>query len=257
MFSGFAIMQQIQMQKYERESFEKMKAKPYSESLKVEKRLKLSAESWVEYKLFDCESSFKDVDLLVRENEEKCFVLSSEKNYIYINKIIPKNQGLDAFWGNKLCAVAFDKPTIIPCLYEKQYNGKYSREPWMSITPSEIFSLRYGTRYAKKHTVIAGLGLGYQLVEVSKRKQVTKITLVEQSQELVDWLLPEIRLKMQGNAELEVIIGNAYKIIPKMKAEVALIDIYPGYGYNEFETCPNIEKVWVWGSAKIGCGSYR
>jgi hypothetical protein len=254
---GFAIFQQIQMQNYERNSFEKMEAKPYSEKIKVEKRLKLSADSWVEYKLFNCKSSFKDVDSLVQENEEECFVLSSEKNYIYINKMIPENQGLDAFLGNKLCAVAFDKPTIIPCLYERQWNGRYSREPWMSITPSEIFTLRCGTRYAKKHTVVAGLGLGYQLVEVSKRKQVTKITLVEKSQELVDWLLPAIREKMHGNAELEVIVGDAYEIIPKMKADVALIDIYPGYGYNEFKRCPNIEKVWVWGSAKIGAGPYR
>ena len=39
---------------------------------------------------------------------------------------------------------------------------------------------------------VAGLGLGYQLIEISKRPQVTRLTLVEKSRSIVDWLLPVI-----------------------------------------------------------------
>ena len=52
-----------------------------------------------------------------------------------------------------------------------------------------------------------------------------------------------------GPAELEVIVGDAEKVVPMLKADVACIDIYPDYGGNEFAPkCPDIGRVWVWGS---------
>jgi len=36
-----------------------------------------------------------------------------------------------------------------------------------------------------------------------------------------------------------------------MTADAALIDIDKSYGWNTFPYCPNITKVWVWGSAKL------
>ena len=50
------------------------------------------------------------------------------------------------------------------------------------------------------------LGLGHQLIEVSKRLQVKRIVLVELDQELVDWILPVIRPHVKK--PLEVVVGD-------------------------------------------------
>ena len=48
--------------------------------------------------------------------------------------------------------------------------------------------------------------------------------------------------------------------MPKLTADVALVDIFRGYGNNDCEhrglvhTCKNIKKIWSWGTAKISGG---
>ncbi len=127
----------------------------------------------------------------------------------------------------------------------------------MSFTPMEFFTLRSGTKLAKGHTIVAGLGMGYQLEQVCKKRSVKKVTLIEKDQEIVDWIFP--RLDLNGK-EVDVIIGDAEELILDMTADVALIDIYKGYGGNGDGIVDRIYrskngkigKVWVWGSANIG-----
>jgi len=151
--------------------------------------------------------------------------------------------------------VEFDGPVIIPALYEKKKNDDgYRRNPWMSITPNEIMTLQPGTDLADGTVIIAGLGLGDQLIRVARKDSVDSIILVELSQEIVDWLLPILKEKepILDKKLTKVIIGNAYDEIPKLTADVALIDIYPGYSdqsadYAYFEmNSPNINKIWLW-----------
>ena len=100
-----------------------------------------------------------------------------------------------------------------------------------------------------------GLGLGHQLIEVSKRLTVKEIVLVERSQELVDFYLPRIRPLIKKR--LTVLVGDALEIVPTLRADVALIDIFPAYGGNEPATrelarrSPNIKKMWGWGTAEL------
>ncbi len=86
----------------------------------------------------------------------------------------------------------WDGPVSIPALHERlSYNkDHWDQVPWMSLTPMEMMTMRHGTKRARGRVIVAGLGLGHQLIEVSKRKQVKEIVLVEKSQELVDWILP-------------------------------------------------------------------
>ncbi len=127
----------------------------------------------------------------------------------------------------------------------------------MSLTPMEMITLRPGIKLAKGEVVIGGLGLGYQLVEVSKRKQVKKITLVEIDQGIVDNILPRL-LPMLDHPVDEGIVGSVYDVMPTLKADVALIDVFKTYGNNEYkqyrlrETCKNIGNIWCWGTAKVG-----
>lgn len=208
----------------------------------------------------------------------KCFVLSPSGRYCYAKKILPAYGLLDTVSGSKKGRVFFDAPAMIPMLFErKQHEGgfyDFPEMPWMSLTPMELMSLRPGTRMAKGHTIVAGLGLGHQLIEVSHKPTVTEITLVERSHELVSWLLPHIRSHMDPRVPLRVLIGDAYKIVPQLTADVALIDIFARYGGNRerwldrtteilkgggwsyrrgrdtrarTQSCPGIKKVWIWG----------
>jgi len=211
----------------------------------------------------------------------KCFVLSPSGRYCYAKKILPAFGLLDTMSGNRKGKVFFDEPVMIPMLFERKLiqgpatYGSFPEMPWMSLTPMELMSLRPGVKMAKGHTIIAGLGLGHQLIEVSHKPTVTAITLVEYSGELVSWLLPRIQAHMDPRVPLRVLIGDAYKIVPQLTADVALIDIFPRYGGNRerwldrtteilkgggwvyrrgrdvrarTQSCPGIKKVWIWGA---------
>jgi len=108
---------------------------------------------------------------------------------------------------------------------------------------------------ARGHVVIAGLGLGHQLIEVTRRLQVKRVTLVERSQELVDWLLPVVRPHLRK--PVRVIVGDAYTIIPTLRADIALVDIFPGYGGAQQKIdaiarkTKGIRKFWGWGTSEM------
>ncbi|MEX1367826.1 MAG: hypothetical protein AB1Z98_32155, partial [Nannocystaceae bacterium] len=85
--------------------------------------------------------------------------------------------------------------------------------------------------------------------------QVRRVILVELDQELVDWILPRIRPHLKK--PLDVHVGDAYDIIPTLRADVALIDIFPGYGdgfrrvAQLAERSPKIKRLWGWGTSEM------
>lgn len=164
------------------------------------------------------------------------------------------------WWQSQVGTVIFDTDVPIPALFERRVEGDpgtgvWRETPWMSLTPAEILSLRPGTRLGKGKVVIGGLGLGHQLIAVSKRLAVKRVVVVERSQELVDWLLPQIRPHVRK--PLEVVVGDAYEVFPTLKADVALVDIFPGYGNNQAAldrmaaSAPGIKKWWGWGAEEM------
>jgi hypothetical protein len=188
------------------------------------------------------------------------FVDSPTRRFRYCVRLHERGHGLLTWWGNQTGTVVFDRDVIIPALYQAREpdapgTGHWNEVPWMSLTPGEIMTLRPGTRIARGKVVIAGLGLGHQLIEVSKRLQVKRIVLVELDQELVDWILPVIRPHVKK--PLEVVVGDAYEVIPKLTADVALIDIFPGYGdgFRRVDALrrasPNIKTFWGWGTSEM------
>lgn len=161
------------------------------------------------------------------------------------------------WWGAQTGSVLFDSDVPIPAVFQRR-DGEpdgWTESPWMSLTPAELITLREGTRMAKGRVVIAGLGLGHQLIEVSRRLQVKEVVLVEISQELVDFYLPRVRPHLKKR--LTVIVGDAFAVLPTLTADVALVDIFPAYGGNEAamaelrRRCPKIKKMWGWGTATM------
>jgi len=189
---------------------------------------------------------------LIHTLEKGQFVDSPTGKYRFTVNILRKGKTLHTINRSTQGNVVFDDDVLIPALYQNRDND-YGN-PWISITPMEILTLRPGTRRAKGHTIVAGLGLGYQLSEVAKKKSVKRITLVERDQELTDWILPRLceRYPIISDKLGQTIIGDAHEVLKDMCADVALIDIFSGYGSNELYCYPkNIGTVWCWGACHI------
>ena len=221
---------------------------------KFDWRVVLQADSYNPHRLFKVKPSEVHAGYGDTKMPKGASVVSPEGGFIYSEAILPKGYPLNIAQGKERGQVCFDGAVAIPKVCARLRNGAFNANPWMSMTPMEIFTQRAGLRRAKGHTVIAGLGLGWLLQQVAHRKSVKKITLVEISHELIDWVLP--RLDLNPNVELQIACGDARKLVPHMTADVALTDIDPSYGGNTFPKCPKIDYVWTWGSANRSVGTF-
>ena len=230
---------------------------PWSAGMPWKSELQIQGDT---YRVLELWPGIVASDAPVDQLEAGQFVDSPTGKFRYCVRLHRAGQALLTWWGNQVGTVLFDKDVIIPALYQVRApdepgDGHWSETPWMSLTPAELMTLRPGTRMAKGRTLVAGLGLGHQLIEVSKRVQVKRVILVELDQELVDWILPRIRPHLK--TRLDVHVGDAYEIIPKLSADVALIDIFPGYGdgfkrVDELaRASPKIKKFWGWGTSEM------
>lgn len=171
----------------------------------------------------------------------------------YCRRTLPRGHVLSLYSGNRKGCCCFDSDVVLPALWQRRHYGGFGEAPLMSMTPMEMLSLLPGTRLAKGHTVVAGLGLGYQLIEVSKRRNVKKLTLIERDAELVEWLWPKIEPHL-GQA-VEIVIGDVEQVLLHMEADVALVDTFPSYGGNDLwrgnhAMALGVKRIWCWGGAQ-------
>jgi len=148
--------------------FTKHPAVAWEPSLKFAKELYLKADSWCPPKLFDI--------------APKEFIDSPSGKWRYEHKVLPAGETLKTRYGSRLGEVMFDADVVVPVLGDPRTDTV-----WMSYTPMEAFTLRGGVRIAKGNVLLGGLGLGWQLRMIAEKKSVTSITVVEKSQELIDW----------------------------------------------------------------------
>lgn len=247
-------------------------AVPWDPGMKFSSSLKIQGDTYRQPSLFKVIPSLpseRDPNTCYKRLKRK-FAISPNKKWGYRERYISAGNTLQIFSGNKRGAVCFDTDVLIPMLHRgdpRDDGVHWSRDPWMSFTPMEFFTLRPGIRIARGHTVVAGLGMGYQLEQVCAKRNVSQVTLVEECQELVEWILP--RLDLHGKT-IEVIVGDAHQIVPALTADVALIDIFPTYGGNgdrwqrkirsqqHMRSHKNagidqgeIVRTWIWGAADI------
>jgi len=257
-----ASLEQVRICRAKEHKLERIaKAEPWSANMPWKRELNLKADTFPVLRFFNGKTTESPSGL-----------------WLYEEKLLPKGGALVTHQGSRPGSVIFDGPVIIPALFHKDDRGftGWGAEPFMSLTPMEFFTLRAGTKLATGHVVIAGLGMGHQLIEVSKKKSVKKITVVEKSAELVRFIWPEIQKHL--NMPVELIVGDAYEVLPSLTADIALIDIFPNYGGNKFEVrdlspdkymrrngrrrlnynfgwkpvpCPGIKRTWVWGAADV------
>lgn len=273
MFGPFAIpgfgmstkMRKEQQERQEQEMSRRLEqAVPWTPKLPWAPKLTIEASTWPTWRLFDVEPT-KHANVNHEAYPDGKFVYSPNGQFLFCLKTLPPQAKILTLQGSRRGDVMFNGPVNIPCLHERvQSGGAWREDPWMSITPMEVMTQRPGTKLAKGHVVVAGLGLGWGLVEAFKKKSVTKVTLVERSQELVDWIMPALAPRLRGmGKDFDTIVGDARDVLGDFKADVALIDIFKGYGGNTFHTTRrpedrfsggpprNIPVVWCWGTAPL------
>lgn len=222
----------------------------YTPKFKFSSRMFFRGETYNKFSLFDVEPCAN-----VRDHNGAIF--SPNGCFLYREVVLPARGKLECSSGKRRGEVCFDSDVLIPQVHEVPENLKGKTKLWMSHTPNEVMTLRPGTRFAKGHVVIGGLGLGYQLLQVAAKRSVKRITVVERSQELVDWILPRVLEKMPKEIPVDVIIGSVFEELPKLTADVALIDIWEDMtgcqGYHKQSAwrlrndALGIGKVWCWG----------
>lgn len=88
----------------------------------------------------------------------------------------------------------FPKKTNFPTIIEKNI-------PWMSVIPSEISTMEQPIHHAQGNMLVLGLGLGYYAYKIGRKKEVTQITIVEYSDDVIhlfqDSILPQFEASIQ------------------------------------------------------------
>jgi hypothetical protein len=230
---------------------------PWNRKLQWAPELNIQANTYPSVNLFaEIRPSAREADDL-RDGE---YIDSEGGNFRYAVRLHRRGAPLETWWGRKMGTVLFDGDIEIPILFERQGPGQPFRKfPWMSLTPAELLTLRPGTKLAKGKVIVAGLGLAHQLIEVGKRHAVTELTVVERSRELVEMIMPRAMavLAQHGRTQVKVLGGDAFKLLPRLEADVALIDVFPAYGDNREamnelrRQCKNIGRLWDWGASEL------
>lgn len=88
---------------------------------------------------------------------------------------------------------------------------KQNQKTWMSITPHEINTMEEPIKAAKGHVLVYGLGLGYFAYMCSIKPEVSKITIIENSQDVISLFKNEILPKFENKNKIEIIESDAFK----------------------------------------------
>lgn len=126
--------------------------------------------------------------------------------------------------NRRAVSICFDAPVSVPVLAELQHG---SLEPWMSLTPNEIVTLRAQVRRAKGRVGMAGLGMGWQARRVLERKSVKHLTVVEKDPALLEYFGGV--LQAEFGDRLTLVEGDAYEHVWD-NYDVSLWDIWEKIG---------------------------
>ena len=161
--------------------------------------------------------------------------VSPSTRWVWIRREIPRNLPIPL----PLCDTSEQRASImfcddddddtslsIPMLYERE--GE-SLMLWMSLSPMELMSLNPLILQAHGRVVVCGLGIGYMLTQIMLRDDVTEVVLIEQSQELIDWILPRLQ---KSDCPLRIVTGDVFEELPHIrdrfgvKFDIAVVDTF-------------------------------
>ncbi|MBQ8588935.1 MAG: hypothetical protein IJ486_00560 [Firmicutes bacterium] len=136
----------------------------------------------------------------------------------------------------------FDGRIHFPSIYE-------GITPWMSICPSEIFSMEEPIRRAHGRVLVLGLGLGYYPFMISKMDSVSEIVIVERQKEVIElfnkYLLPQFSYK----DKMKVVQSDAFIYMNELREE----DGFAADEEGRFDFC----FADIWENQVDGAKAYR
>lgn len=231
---------------------ERLQAEPvqaWSDKLKWEPRLHIDAESYKSFNqpLFD--SPVADVfsaDHAVRHGE-----------WGYQNVLLPKGEVLFTVLGTRKGDVVFNGDVVIPKIWHTRQT-----QVWMSLMPMEMLSQRPGIQKACGRVLVGGLGMGWALKQIAKRKNVTEILVAERSAEILDWFGRDLvkRVAAESGKLIRIVQDDAYEVARCYfdHCDSFIFDIWPGYGSARYDrdwkhlsnrAAVGCKVAWAWGAS--------
>ncbi len=138
--------------------------------------------------------------------------------------------------------------TFNPVLVEKETGNIY-----MSATPMELESQVHHAYASTGHVVVGGGGLGVFLYNIAKKKSVKKITVIEQSSDIIDLLLELMRRgKWKGRSKIRFIHNSIFEVSRKhIRADIDFlyVDIWPNLMSKE--ALPDTQRIYKKLKAKV------
>lgn len=81
---------------------------------------------------------------------------------------------------------------LVPGRYVCLYGGRWKQTPLMSDTPMERRTCLDFVRAARGRVLVGGLGIGMTLVAIAAKPEVSSITVVELSEDIIQLVWPQI-----------------------------------------------------------------
>jgi isopentenyl phosphate kinase len=145
----------------------------------------------------------------------------------------------------------------LPVLSKKSNDDSTMPETWMSPSAYEIESQEIGCRNSFGHTVIGGLGLGWNAVNAALRSETTKVTVLEIDEKVIS-LINELNVFGQIEPEyknkINICHTDALKWQPAEKVDFLFVDIWAKHAeattlghVRQMQQNINAKSIYFWG----------
>ncbi len=146
-------------------------------------------------------------------------------------------EGRTGFWEIKAAGICHDHGyhtgvwlvKNLPVLIKHFEDNSKAPQTWMSLTPHEIESQELACRYARGHTVVAGLGLGWAAINIALNPMVSTVTVLECDPSVIS-LIHSIGVleNLPGNAseKIRIVEANALLWKPSFDIDFLHADIW-------------------------------
>ncbi len=117
----------------------------------------------------------------------------------------------------------------MPALLRDSAGDGVTWETWMSLSPHEIESQEFGARYARGHSVVMGLGMGWVAANMALNPAVSRVTVIERDPEVIELFAiadPLAALADDIRAKIRVIRGDALEWLPDAPVDFLYADIW-------------------------------
>src|SRR5689334_6620493 len=107
--------------------------------------------------------------------------------------------------------------------------GERNATSWMTTTPWEIESQEIGIKGARGHTVVLGLGMGWQAANVALNPAVEYVSVVENDKDVLALAASQdlfAQLPPEAQAKIKLIEGDARTFKSDCPVDVLLADIW-------------------------------